>query len=453
MNAVVLGVIAYIALQFAIGAWVARRISSETDYINAGRKIGPVIGAFTVFATWFGAEAVIGAAGEVYREGIAGATIDPFGYAAALAISGLVLAAPLWRRGYVTFGDLFRERYGPGVEKLAVLLMLPGTIMWAAAQIRAFGQVMGAASDLPVLITISIGAVVVIAYTTIGGLMADAITDFVQGLAIILGLVVTAVLVAVSLGGIGAALEQVPAERLSYAAATANPLWLIEQWAIPIFGTMMSIELISRMLATRSPEVARNACVMGGGLYLAVGVIPVFLGLVGPVAVPGLEDAEQVVPRLAEIHLPTLLYIFFAGAMVSAILSTVDSALLASGAILSHNVIQPLAGKRLEARKLLVTRATVAFLGFVAFLIALQSGTIHDLIETAASFGSAGLVVVALFGLFTPIGGPASAYAALVTGSAVWAFASQLELVETPYLTGVAAAASVYLILAIGRSR
>ncbi len=449
MNAVVVGVIAYIFLQFAIGLWVSRRIFTERDYINAGRRIGPVIGAFTVFATWFGAEAIIGAGGEVYREGISGATLDPFGYALALFVSGLVLAVPLWTRGYVTFGDFFRERYSPGVEKLAVFLMLPGTIMWAAAQIRGFGQVMGAASDVPVATMIVIGAVVVIAYTTIGGLMADAITDFIQGAAIIAGLIVLCALVSVSLGGLGAALEQVPADRLSYGDAAGNPLLLAEMWAVPLFGTMVSIELISRMLATRSAHVARNACVFGGLLYLLVGLIPVFLGLVGPIVLPDLEEAEQIVPQLAQVHLPAVLYVVFAGAIVSAILSTVDSALLASGSILSHNVIQHVAGESVRRRPLLVTRLTVACLGVVALVIALQSGTLHDLIVTAGSFGSAGLVVVTLFGLFTPIGGVVSAYCALVLGAGVWAGASLIGLTETPYLFGVGSAVVAYVGLAL----
>ena len=447
MSIVLIGVAAYVILQFAIGIWVSRRISTEGDYINAGRQIGPVIGAFTVFATWFGAEAVVGAAGEVYKNGLSGATIDPFGYAAALAISGLVLAVPLWRRGYVTFGDLFKERFSPGVEKLAICMMLPGTLMWAAAQIRAFGQVMGTAGDLEVSTAIMIGAVIVIAYSVLGGLLADAFTDFIQGLAIIAGLVVLGVLVAQNLGGVSAAFASVPAERLEYGAAFSNnPLMLFEEWAIPISGTLVSIELISRMLGARSAETARLACVAGGGLYLTVGLIPVFLGLVGPELLPGLEDGERIVPQLAEIYLPTWLYVLFAGALVSAILSTVDSALIASGGILSHNVVQPMTGELSDERKLLITRVSVAAFGAVAFVIAMQSGSIHELIETAASFGSAGLVVVTLFGLFTPIGGPVSAIVTLLTGALVWAVTDQAGLSETPYLVAVSSSVAVYLL-------
>ena len=129
MNPVLIGVLCYVLIQFAIGAWVARRIFTERDYINAGRKIGIVIASFSVFATWFGAEVIVGAAGSVYAEGLPGATIDPFGYAAALIIVGLTVAAPLWNRGYVTFADFFRDRYSQGVERLAVLLILPGPLV------------------------------------------------------------------------------------------------------------------------------------------------------------------------------------------------------------------------------------------------------------------------------------------------------------------------------------
>lgn len=215
MNAVLIGVAAYIALQFVIGIWVARRISTESDFINAGRSLGPILGVFTVFATWFGAEAIVGAAGEVYREGLVGATIDPFGYAAGLIVAGVVLAVPLWTRGYLTFADFFRERYSPAVEQLAVLMILPGTIIWAGIQIRAFGQVMGAASDLPIVTSILVAAVLVVAYTALGGLLADAITDMVQGIAIILGLIVLFVLIVAHDGGLSHAFDRVPGERLA----------------------------------------------------------------------------------------------------------------------------------------------------------------------------------------------------------------------------------------------
>jgi Na+/proline symporter len=450
MNPVLWGVLGYVVLQFAIGAWVSRRISTERDYINAGRQLGLGIAAFSVFATWFGAEAIVGTAGAVYSEGLVGATIDPFGYAVALVVVGVVLAAPLWRRGYVTFADLFRDRYSRSVERLAILLILPGTIIWGAAQIRAFGQVMGAVSDVPLVTGIIIATVVVVAYTVLGGLMADAITDFVQSIGIILGLVALTVVVIVHLGGVEASVASIAPERLAYFnQGETDPIGLLEQWAIPIFGTMVSIELIARILGTNSASTARNACLIGGGLYMCVGLLPVFLGLLGPALLPGLEETEQIIPSLAETYLPTVLYVMFAGAVISAILSTVDSVLLSGGSVISHNLISPLRPDMSEAAKLRTARLCVVGLGLVAFAIALRSSTIHDLIETASSIGSSGLIVVALFGLFTRFGGPVAAVAALLTGAFVWIFGITFSFTDAPYVLAVGCSFAAYVVAAL----
>ena len=186
--AVVVGVFAYIALQFAIGIWVSRRIHDEKDYILGGRQFGVTLASVSVFATWFGAETVIGSAGRVYEQGLAGAQGEPFAYAVGIIIMGVFFAAPLWRRGIVTFGDFFRDRFSPRVERLTVILLVPGSVLWAAAQIRGFGQIMSATSPLDLRLAMTVAAALVIAYTVFGGLLADVYTDFVQGIAIVAGL-------------------------------------------------------------------------------------------------------------------------------------------------------------------------------------------------------------------------------------------------------------------------
>ncbi len=454
MNTVLIGVAVYVALQLAIGAWVSRDISSERDYINAGRRIGVLIASFSVFGTWFGAEAIVGSAGTVYASGLVGGTIDPFGYSTALIVVGLTVAMPLWRRGYVTFADFFRERYSPAVERLAILLILPGPIIWGAAQLRAFGQVIGSVSEIPLLTGIAIAAVVAVGYTVMGGLMADALTDFIQGLAVIAGLLILGYIVAGELGGVGASLAKVAPERIAYfSSGGASPLQMMEKWAIPIFGTIVSVELISRILGTRSAATARNACIAGGVMYVLAGLLPVYVGLVGPQLMPGLEDSERIVPELAQKYMSPLLQVIFIGAIVSAILSTVDSVLLSGGSIIAHNVVSPLRPGIAEAAKLRTARASVVGLGVVAFVIALKSSTIHGLVETASAIGSAGLFVVTMFGLFTRLGGPGAAVAAMLTGALVWASASLLDAVSTPYLLAVASSVGVYLAVALGSER
>lgn len=445
MNSVLLGLGAYVALQLAIGIWVARRVQSEADYLVAGRKLGLPIATFTVFATWFGAETCLGAAGRVYEGGLAGGSAEPFAYALCLVFMGVVFSMVLWRRQYTTIADLFRNRFGADVEKLVVVLMVPSSLFWAAAQIRGFGQVLAIAGITDVELAIAIATAVVIVYTSFGGLMADAVTDIVQGVVLIFGLAALAVAV---FSTPGVDLASVPAERLDFGKAAESRWEIAELWAIPIFGSVLAQELVSRTLASRSAHTARNATLLGAAIYLAVGLIPVALGLVGPQLVPGLSHGDQVLPALAERFLSPFMFVLFAGALISAILSTVDSALLACSALVSHNVISRLQPNLSERRKVINARVTVVGFGLCAYLLARESESVYELVETASAFGSAGIIVAGSFGVFTRIGGRWSAWAALLTGALVYGIGSEIEALPAPYLLALACSVAAYLVAA-----
>lgn len=450
MNAILIGICLYVAIQFAIGLWVARRNKRESDYILAGRNVGTVLAAFSVFATWFGAETVLGSAGRVHAEGLSGAQGEPFAYGFAIILMGLFLAAPLRRRGFTTFADLFRSRFSRGVERLTVLLLVPGSVLWAAAQIRGFGQVFSATAGIDVTTGITVAFIAVVLYTMIGGLLADIYTDLVQGLAIIAGLVAIFIVVVAETGAPLDVLGTVDPKRFSAIGENQSLLAFIEQWAIPICGSLVALELISRLLACRTPDVARRASYFGGGAYLLVALIPVYLGLIGSQLLPDLEHSEQLIPQLAATYLPVILYIMFAGALISAILSTVDSALLACSAMISHNVIQTLYPVHDEHLKVWLARGGVAVLGSVAFVFALRADGIADLVELASACGTAGVFIATMFGLFTPWGGPASATAAMLTGAVVWLLGGPLFLeLPAPYSAAVVTAAIVYIAAAV----
>ena len=448
MQPVLIGIAAYLLVQFALGLLVSRHIATETDYLNAGRKLGVGLAAFSIFATWFGAETIVGAAGSIYSDGLSGGSADPFGYALCLVVLGVFIAAPLWRRQYTTFGDLFRERYSRGVERFAVLLMVPTSVLWAAAQIRAFGQVVSVSSNLAVNVdaAITAAAVFVIIYTVAGGLLADVVTDFVQSIAIAIGLAVLLVTVASSHGGLAALPSLIEPGRLGiFSLQGTPPLEMLEAWAVPVCGSLLAVEMLSRILGCKSAAAARTATLTGAAIYLTIGLIPAMIGLVGPALLPNLAEPEQLVATLAQQNLSTFLYVLFAGALISAILSTVDSCLLAAGSLVSHNLVVPLKPSMSERGKIRTARIGVAVFGVLAYLIALRAEGIYELVATASAFGSAGIFVVGLFGLFSRVGGPASAHAALATGMAVWAAGEYWLEWSTPYIAALAAALVAYL--------
>ena len=438
-----LAIFAYLAIQLGIGLWVSRRIRTEEDYLVAGRRLGYTLATFSIFATWFGAETIIGSGGRALREGFSLTAAEPFGYGLCLVVMGLVFAVPLWRRRLTTLADLFRDRFSTTTERCAALILIPSSVLWAAAQIRAFGSVLSTGTALQVETGIAVAAGFTILYTAFGGLLVDAITDVIQGGVLAVGLVILFVGVVIHLGGPADAVTALASSDLAISAGNRTVLQAIEAWAIPVCGSVVAAELVSRVIATPSPRIARRSALGAAGLYLLLGSIPLFIGLVGASVVPGVADAEQIVPVVAREVLPTLGYAIFAGALISAILSTVDSTLLVASGLLSHNLIVPIAGIVDERKKLLLARAGVMAFGVVAYVLALHAEGVFALVEQASAFGSAGALVTITFGLFTSIGGPRTAIATLVAGMLAYlgALVSELPL---PFLTSLGVALGTY---------
>jgi Na+/proline symporter len=303
-------------------------------------------------------------------------------------------------------------------------------------------------SGLDLKTAITVAALLVAAYSVVGGLLADAVTDTIQGIAVLAGLVVLGLIVAAEVGGVSAGLSKVETHRLTFNDPAESLIAQLEHLAIPICGTIVAVELISRFLGARSAKVAATGTVVGGAIYLSIGLVPVFLGLVGPSLLPAAPDAEQIVAKLAEVYLPGVLYVAFAGAIISAILSAVHAALHAPASQISHNILVRIIPNISERGKLWAVRMTVMALSIVAYLIAFSSEGIHELVETASAFGSAGVFVATLFALYTRFGGPASAYACIVTGMAVWAVGDYVLGLTAPYLLGLSAATLAYVAVA-----
>jgi Na+/proline symporter len=146
------------------------------------------------------------------------------------------------------------------------------------------------------------------------------------------------------------------------------------------------------------------------------------------------------------MHLSTWAYILFAGALVSAILSTVNSALLVSASLISHNVFIPIYPRMSERMKVRIARVFVILFGIVAYVLALHAQGVYELVEDASSFGSAGILVLMVFGLFTRFGGPVSAYTSLMMGTAAWLFGEHYLETETPYLLSLLTAFLCYIV-------
>lgn len=437
----------YVLLQLLIAWFASRFINTETDYLLAGRRLGLGLGAFSLFATWFGAETVIGSAGAVADQGLSGGRTDPFGYALCLVLMAILLASQMRARGYVTFGDFFRDRFGKVAEKLAAIAMIPTSLIWAAAQILAFASILTTLTALPLDASLIITVVIVVTYSTLGGMLGDVITDCIQGTVVILGLASLFYLVVDQAGGIGAAIASVDPARLTLLSADESVFAQLDGWMIPILGSLVAQEAMSRLLSTTSATVAKRACYLAAGTYLIVGMIPVLIALFGYQMITPAENRDSFLPALALEVMPPVLYVVFLGALISAILSTIDSALLSATALASHNLLLPQFPTISEKRKLIITRSFVVLSGIFCYLVARSGDSIFGLVELASYFGSAGILVCVLAGLNSRSGSGLAAVATLITGIVLTSLGEFVIDMEAPYLTAVSGCVLVYIAL------
>jgi len=411
-------VLAYFVVQLGIGWWASRRVGGEVDYLVAGRRLGLWMVAGSLFATWFGAETVMGSSSAIAEEGLSGGRADPFGYTVCLLGMAILIAFKMRDRGYVTLGDFFRERYGRTVELLAVVIMVPTSVMWAAAQLLAFGEVIVVVSDISLEFALLASLTMVVAYTVLGGLLSDVVTDLFQGVVVVIGLLILFAFVIANAGGVGEAFSGISADQLSLIGEDEGLFSAMNSWMIPIVGSLVAQEAISRFLGAKSAGTARNAGFVAAGLYFVFAMIPALIGLIVGNMDMNIAYDDAFLPTLAEELMPPALFVIFIGALISAILSTVDTTLLAVSGLVTRNIIDPLTPAATDRQRLAIARLVTAIAGIFAYVLATGGDTIYGLVEAASSWGSAGIAVTVLIGLWSGFGGPRAALAALIAGVA-----------------------------------
>jgi len=230
------------------------------------------------------------------------------------------------------------------------------------------------------------GALIVVVYTMIGGLWAVALTDLLQIIIIMVGIVILFVVVLIDVGGWSAISPQLPenAFRLIPLENTTEQ-WLnyLRMWLIFGLADIPSQTLLGRALAAKSERTAQNSFYLAGGGYFLFALIPVTLGIIASVTMPELGESEAVIPSLAIHHLHPIAVSIFVGAILAAIMSTCDSSLLAVASLVSRNILPLLRPNPSDRLTLAVARYTIPVVAGVAIVIALEARAVYDLIVDA----------------------------------------------------------------------
>ncbi len=434
----------YVIVTIAVGLIASRLVKSPEDFLLAGRRLPLYIVTATLFATWFGSETILGASSEFAKGGLIAVVRDPFGAALCLLLVGLFYARPLYRMKLLTLGDFFRKRYGNLTEFLAGIGIMLAYMAWIAAQMVAFGIILNSLTGITVTQGILLGCGLVTLYTLAGGMWSVSITDFMQMIFILAGLFVAAF----EIFGI-ISLKQLFADvpkgffRFYPEPGAVNHLNYLAAWITIGLGSIAGQDIFQRVMASNSEKTAVWSAYIASFMYLTIAMVPLLLALAAKILVPGFlsETAEHqlIIPNLIMKYTSPIVQILLFGALLSAILSTASSALLAPAAIFGENIIRPRLKNVSDRKFLFISRLSVLVVSAISLYLALKKGNIYELVGEAASVGLVSMFIPLTAGLFWKKANSRGAIAAMIAGATTWIIFSWIDTSVAPILPGLLA--------------
>lgn len=412
-------------LTVLVGYWASRKVKTSGDFMLAGRSLPIVLSSSALFATWFGSETVFGASSEFLKGGLYAVIEDPFGAALCLVLFGLFFARKLYNMNLLTLGDFFKIRFGKKTELVAGIFLAPPYVGYIAAQLVAMGLILNVVTGLAVWEGVIISAFVVTFYTYIGGMWAISITDFIQSIIIILGLLVLAFILSQQAGGVAKVLSEVPQENYRFL-----PQWqfrdvvtYVAAWSVLGLGSIPSQDVFQRVMSSGSVSTAVRSCFIAAALYLTIAMLPLFISLCTKHLYPHqvMGDTQLALPNMVLAHTSLPIQILFFGSLLSAIMSTTSSAILAPAAIFSENLIKPMMKNKLSDHRLLViTRASVLLFAAIATVMACLRSNIYELVGESSVLSLVSLFAPLVFGLYWKRSSSTGALLSMILGMVTW---------------------------------
>jgi SSS family solute:Na+ symporter len=417
-------IILYLIATIAIGYWASRRVKTSGDFMLAGRSLPMLLTASALFATWFGSETVFGASAQFLEGGLYSVIEDPFGAALCLVLFGLFFARRLYNMNLLTLGDYFKARFGKRTELIASVFLAPPYVGYIAAQLVAMGLILNVVAGLELWQGVVASAMIVTFYTFIGGMWAISITDFVQSIIIIVGLVVLAVVLSSKAGGVATVMSQVPAANFKFFPAFSGTevIGWLAAWSVLGLGSIPSQDVFQRSMSSGSATTAVRSCYVAALLYLTVAMLPLFISLCTRHLYPEqVGDPQMALPNMVIQHTGMGVQILFFGSLLSAIMSTTSSAMLAPAAILAENLIKPLSRKEFNDREMLIiTRLSLLAFSAVATVMACLRENIYELVGESSILSLVSLFVPLTMGIYWRRANAGGAILSMLMGSVTW---------------------------------
>ncbi|WP_077192497.1 sodium:solute symporter [Streptomyces lydicus] len=463
-------IVLYLAGMLAMGWWGMRRATSKSDFLVAGRRLGPAMYSGTMAAIVLGGASTIGGVGLGYRYGLSGAWMV-FTIGLGLLALSVFFSARIARLKVYTVSEMLDLRYGGSAGLISGVVMWAYTLMLAVTSTLAYATIFDVLFGLDRALAIILGGAIVVAYSTLGGMWSITLTDMVQFVVKTIGVLLLLLPIAViKAGGFAEMKAQLPDDY--FAPLGIGGQTVFTYVLIYSFGMLIGQDIWQRVFTARGDRVARLGGTAAGTYCLVYALAGAVIGTAAKVLYPHLGSPDDAFATIVKDALPVGVRGLVLAAALSAVMSTSSGALIACATVANNDIWARIRGvvrrqspatdaphgpdagpggagePRDEVRG---NRVFILLMGLAVIVIALALNNVVEALTVAYNLLVGGLLVPILGGLLWKRGTGAGALASVAVGglTVVGLMLSLGVLANEPIYYGLLASLVAYVAVSL----
>ncbi|MET0897044.1 MAG: sodium:solute symporter [Mycobacterium sp.] len=339
-------IVVYLVAMLAFGFWGKTRTKDSADFLVAGRRLGPALYTGTMAAVVLGGASTVGGVGLGYEYGLSGMWLV-VAIAVGLLLLSLFFAGPIQRLKIYTVAQMLKLRYGVDATAASGLVMVAYTLMLSVTSTIAYATVFNVLFGTDRTISVLIGGLVVMLYSSIGGMWSITLTDMVQFILKTIGIFFLLLPFTWNkAGGLDGIRERAGDSIFDLGAIGTQTI--ITFFVVYSFGMLIGQDIWQRVFTARTPTVAKWGGTAAAIYCLFYGVAGALIGAAASTFLTGVEVSDDVYAQIAETILPVGISGIVLAAAVAAMMSTASGALIATATVARTDVkplLQRLVGR------------------------------------------------------------------------------------------------------------
>ncbi|MFI5549855.1 sodium:solute symporter [Streptomyces sp. NPDC051738] len=475
-------IVVYLAGMLAMGWWGMRRAKSKSEFLVAGRRLGPTMYSGTMAAIVLGGASTIGGVGLGYQYGLSGAWMV-FTIGLGLLALSVFFSARIARLKVYTVSEMLDLRYGGRAGVISGVVMWAYTLMLAVTSTIAYATIFDVLFDMNRTVAIILGGSIVVAYSTLGGMWSITLTDMVQFVVKTIGVLLLLLPIAVvKAGGFSEMKAQLPTEYFDPLGIGGETIFTYV--LIYTFGMLIGQDIWQRVFTARSDKTAKWGGTVAGTYCLVYALAGAVIGTAAKVLYPKLGSPDDAFATIVRDELPVGVRGLVLAAALAAVMSTSSGALIACATVANNDIWSRLRGavrsaEAAEAARVAAFRGTgvakdahgspdlpdavdshdevkgnrvfILLMGIAVIVTAIALNNVVEALTVAYNLLVGGLLVPILGGLLWRRGTVQGALASVVVGgvAVIVLMATHGILANEPVYYGLLLSLAAYLVISL----